>query len=295
MNVSKDVIQKLEEQLKGLSVDIKDGKRSTSVTGSQNEHERGKKLHQALAGLQHNFSHDEDPPGEFTIESLSHIAYDPTSDYAQQNPNHTKTDTWWSRLEYDYDVDGESIRGDVLPIFGSYLDLYPRTGKKSMDYAKRYVSVYLNNDVVQRLANAITRGTKHPIAEGKEIVDDIQGLSSFQARMDLGGDKTPVRLYRQILGDDGGIKRYDVHNTNVLDAYRNAVSAPNYSIVGGIAFVRVTATYSCAPNQISSSANVPDDTMVDMKFKLVAFHCFGGYTDAINQITYRKKDAFGGF
>ncbi len=241
-----------------------------------------KKLKAALESLSYLFKGDIRPLGDFVMDSLACLSSEELA---------TKSDQWWSSLSYKYKLDDISVVGDTLPIFGCYLDLYPRTRTSSKtsklaQYGENLVHIYVPNDVVSRLKRQIQRLTGHVVSQGQEIVDDKQGLTSFRAFTAPDVVSLKIAMYKnKVDRNNGRIMETQRKDYALSRLYKSANSNPNGRILGGIAMLNAFASYSCAPNTFDSHAKLPPDIAVELKIELSGFHCLGLATDFVQRIT----------
>lgn len=71
--------------------------------------------------------------------------------------------------------------------------------------------------------------------------------------------------------------------------YGMARSAPNGRVLGGVAFIHLSANHSCVPNTYSAQGNLPKECPVEIKIKLTGFHCLGMSGDSIKPISRKKR------
>ena len=195
-------------------------------------------------------------------------------------------------MNYEYKLPNYgSVRGDVIPIFGAHVDLHPRAcSTKLKNYGKSLVNVYIPTTIVNYLFKAVKDKTGMNIAEGKEIVDMSQGLTSFLAGATKGVDMIPCKMYQPFIEEnqDGeDVTSYKIVKVPLDQCYKAANNAPQFRVLGGVAFVHLGVTYSCAPDEISRSGEVPKGSLVDLKFKLVSFHRLSATGEKIKKITYK--------
>eukprot|EP00978_Attheya_sp_CCMP212_P010559 scaffold25642_cov73-Attheya_sp.AAC.6 len=290
MDNIKNLVQELEISSEGIANgDANSMLRDTEVTEKQMEDA----LHKSLVALDMCFNKDGPPDGNYTMDPLSCIAFDPTSDWNVANNISTGKDQWWSRLNYEYNMPGVGyVKGDVIPIFGAHVDLHPRApSSKLKNYGKSLVNVYIPTQIASYLVQAVKVKTEMNIAEGKEIVDLHQGLTSFLMGAPKGVDVVPCKMYQPVLADEDSeeISRYDIVKMPMDQLYKAASGGGGQSIriLGGVAFVHLGATFPCAPEEISRAGQVPKGSLIDVKFKLVSFHCLSATGEKIKRITYK--------
>lgn len=289
-----DEIHKLVEHIDISNDNVSKGKASTVLHDGQAV-EKAKKatLHKMLVGLKLNFNSDGPPKGNYVMDPLSCIPFDPNSDWNITNNVSTGKDQWWSRLNYEYDIpEYGCVKSDVIPILGAYLDLHPRaTTSRLKNYGKSLVNVYIPTSIVSYLMKAVKDKTKMNIAQGKEIVDAYQGLTSFLAGASKGVDIIPCKMYRPVIDQDEDgtdkVVNYDILKSGLDQMYAAAGSQADYRVMGGVAFVYINATFSCAPDEISRNSEVPKGSLIDVKFKLASFHCLKVSGNKIKKITYK--------
>jgi len=273
---------------------IATGRASNMLSGAEaSEKERQEALHDLLVKLELCFREEGPPKGTYAMDNLSCIPFDPSSDWSISNNISAGKDQWWSRLKYEFDIPTYGhVKGDVIPIFGAHIDLHPRASSaKLKNYGKSLVNVYLPTNTVTYLAQAVKDKTGMNIAEGKEIVDVSQGLTSFLMGGSKGVDVIPCKMYQPLMGegdDNEEIVDYRIRKMGLNQLYMAAVGDEQVRILGGVAFVHLGVTFPCAPEEISRSGEVPKGSLVDLKFKLVSFHCLTMSSQKIKKITYRQ-------
>lgn len=286
-------ITQLMQDMQVSNENIASGRASSMLNGAEaSEKEREEALRNRLTNLELCFRESGPPKGNYVMDKLSCIPFDPTSDWSITHQLTTGKDQWWARLKYEFDIPTYGhVRGDVIPIFGAHIDLHPRASSaKLKNYGKSLVNVYLPTNIVTYLAQAIKDKTGMNIAEGKEIVDLSQGLTSFLMGPTKGTDVIPCKMYQAVTDDDDDTKIID-HNIKRLglnQLYTAAASDERVRVLGGVAFVHLGVTFSCAPDEISRSGEVPKGSLVDLKFKLVSFHCLSMSGLQIKKITYKQ-------
>lgn len=288
-----DRITALIQDIHVSNENIASGRASNMLNGAEaSEKERQEALHDLLVKLELCFRELEAPKGSYAMDNLSCIPFDPTSDWSISNNISAGKDQWWSRLKYEFDIPRYGhVKGDVIPIFGAHIDLHPRASSaKLKNYGKSLVNAYLPTNIVTYLAQAVKDKTGMNIAEGKEIVDVSQGLTSFLMGPAKGVDVIPCKMYQPITDedDDDRIVDYNIRKMGLNQLYMAAANDEQVRVLGGVAFVHLGVTFSCAPDEISRSGEVPKGSLVDLKFKLVSFHCLSMSGQQIKKITYRQ-------
>ena len=103
-----------------------------------------------------------------------------------------------------------------------------------------------------------------------------------------GVDIIPCKIYQPLVTDDSEeLLGYNIVKYGLDKLYRAAGDDPTFRVLGGVAFVHLGATYSCAPEEISRNGEVPKGVLIDLKFKLVSFHCLYNTTEKIKMIAYK--------
>jgi len=69
------------------------------------------------------------------------------------------------------------------------------------------------------------------------------------------------------------------------DLHEAAATQPHLRMLGGVAFVHVTATHSCLAETYVRNRSLPSEAPVKMKLKLLGFYCLTLPHDRIRQIT----------
>jgi len=288
-----DTITALIQDVQLSNDNIASGRASNMLRGAEaSEKERQEALRDKLVKLELCFREEGPPQGSYVMDNLSCIPFDPTSDWSISNNISSGKDQWWSRLKYEFDIPTYGLaKGDVIPIFGAHIDLHPRASSAKMkNYGKSLVNVYLPTNTVAYLAQAVKDKTGMNIAEGKEIVDVSQGLTSFLMGPTKGVDVIPCKMYQPITDEDDNeqIVDYNITKMGLNQLYMAAANDEQVRVLGGVAFVHLGVTFSCAPDEISRSGEVPKGSLVDLKFKLVSFHCLSMSGHHIKKITYRQ-------
>lgn len=290
VSISGEVISLLHE----LNDNIRGGANSTMMEGDDNVLENQRRLATELRELKHAFSDFSVPKGKFAMDPLKCIPYDPDSKFStERGIRNPKTDTWWSRLAYEYDLDGVPVKGDVLPLFGSYLDLQTRTSSKLENDGNDVVGVHIPIRLVHTLVRHIGELTGNIVP--KEWIEDMKhGLVSFLASVPSELTPLEVVLYQPILDEDGKVVDYRKGNRSPLPRlYKEAENKPEARILRGVAFVHVDATLSCATGKYCKQGNLPRDEAIMMTIKLVGFHCLRMCGTSIKLISkYPKRTTY---
>mmetsp|Transcript_8819 Transcript_8819/g.18317 ORF Transcript_8819/g.18317 Transcript_8819/m.18317 type:complete len:348 (-) Transcript_8819:209-1252(-) len=242
------------------------------------------KLTTALSSLAHLFRGISFPSGRFIMDPLSCIVTG--GEFA------IGADHWWSSLSYQYDLGDISVVGDVLPIFGCYLDLYPRTGTTNRleKYGDNLVTVYVPTSTVQMLKRQVQKSTGHAVENCDEIVDKKQGLTSFLALTAPENDSgVKVAMYNSETDKNKQIVETQREDFPLSRLYKSAARNPDGRILGGVAMLHANASYSCPPNTYDIESRLPHGIVVELKIKLAGFHCLGIATDFVEQITKKSR------
>ena len=138
-----DRIKNLTEKFNTFNHDVKAGIYNTSAHDVAEQERSEQALIEAFRDLVFLFGTDETPPGTFSMNALQCIEFNPNSKFYTSKAIKHQSDQWWSRLKYNYDVEGTTVESDIFPIFGAYLDLHPRVSESLAGYSKSIVNVYL--------------------------------------------------------------------------------------------------------------------------------------------------------
>ncbi len=264
-----------------LSTKINCQSDKTSAASDATEKQNKEKLKIALSSLAHLFRGTTCPSGKFVMDPLSCIVTG--GDFG------IEADHWWSSLSYEYNIGDANVVGDVLPVFGCYLDLYPRatTSNKMEKYGDNIVNVYVPTNTVKMLKRQVQKLTGHAVEYCvDEIVDENQGLTAFLALTAPEDDSTvKVAIYNSEVDENGEVVETQRKDYSLGRLYMSAARNPDATILGGVAMLHANATFSCAPNAYENSTSLPSGIVVELSIKLSGFHCLGVATDFVEQIT----------
>lgn len=244
------------------------------------------KLRTALQTMTVAFTRDICPPGNFVMDRLQCIRYDPTSAFSRAKGASAQRDQWWSRIQYKYELGEDYMTSDVISIHGVYMDLMARSGDKQSDYAKTYTNCYVPNEIVARFVTVIEENTECTVFTGKEIVDDDQQLTSYACNH-VGGNPATITLYKASEDEEGNPMEYSKETRDSSSLY-GGQSKGGGCILGGVGFFHVSANTSTPPD--TAVDDLAEGSQVTMKFKLISFHALGVSTSVIDRITYKRKE-----
>jgi hypothetical protein len=278
-----------------MSVDVnrvKTGQNKSALFDGGELAQNEENLDQELSSLKHLVEGDELPWLGVVLKPMQCIEWDAESSFALDRPNSKARDVWWSHLEAQYMTDaGVQVMSKTIPVAGCYLDLAERTsGKLQESYGRDLVNVYIPTLTTKEIhaamqgASDFTKG----FAQGKEIVDHEQGLTSFLCQK-VDKSELNVVLYTPLTDDDGNVVEYERIEYNLSTLYDTAKESPKYRLLGGVAFLRFGLSYLSDSGSYEPSQPLPTDLLPDVKVKIMAFHMLCAAGEDIKQITYKSK------
>jgi hypothetical protein len=118
-------------------------------------------------------------------------------------------------------------------------------------------------------------------------------LTSFLASVTPEGNDLQVAIYTDVVGvnQEGVEVPQTLSRTRVplSRMYVTAATNPSVRVIGGVAFIHMSGNFSCAPPTYSPEGTLPTECAIELKVKLVAFHCLGLSGGNVSQITYSKR------
>jgi hypothetical protein len=253
-------------------------------------------LLEQFRALKITFRSNSTPPGAFSMGPLQCIEFNPNSKFHVSKGIKHQSDQWWSRLKFDYELGSTVVESDIFPIFGAYLDLHPRTSTGLAAYARTIVNVYIPTKVMTTLVGAVRAKTGHDIVAGKELIDDLQGLTSFLAAITPDSSDLEVTCYIETQKvntetNEATVTGLTRRKFTLPDMFAMAQQSPPSRILGGVAFIHLSANHSCVPGTFSAQGNLPKECPVEIKIKLTGFHCLGMSGKSVVAISYKKRAA----
>jgi len=260
-----------------------------------------------------------------SMENMSCIGYDANSPYAKMNPNAQPKDNWWSHFYLNYAQDDSTVAHSTVAIMGCYLDLNQRTSDRLKNtYAKDCVNVYIPTDTYGCIHKQMTEVSEfNAFAQGGEIIDRAQGLTSFLCQNADKSSGLTVVMYQKVLGPDPDAAEAneedqkekipasdseddhddDVEQEDVLIGYNRkefpmatmyeaAKDTTKFRMLGGVAFVRFGLSYTCDPGSHKANETLPASILPEVKVKILGFHGFTTDGDSISPIAYKSKNKY---
>ena len=281
------------------------GKMSTKIYSGQNhsplftgadEDVINAEFNTCMSDLQFLVEETDSPIQSYSIKPMQCIEYDEQSEYNRRNPNSKPKDNWWSYLVLGYNFKGQIVHSNTIAVFGCFLDVHERTkGKLKDSYAKTVVNVYIPTNIYSTIhKNMVNASEFDQFAQGTEIIDHAQGLTSFLCQKANKENDLQIFMYRAYYDDDDDpdhkfVIGYDRPKIPMPTLYQAAKQDIKHQIVGGVAFLKFGLGFGSEPGAYDPKSTLGPSILPDVKVKLLGFHGFNFSGDVIKQITYSKQ------
>jgi len=231
-------------------------------------------------------SSTERAPGEITLKTLSHVAYDPTSTYAKKTQ--VKKETYYSKFSIAYPIKDGTIDSRYCSVRGAILDLLPRPlayGDKPNSYSTEYVAVYFPASIIEAFRQLIV-AKEYALDEAGINFDSHQGLVSINANYST--DEIPrLGIHRE--NTDTNEEGVQV-TQRIIDKSRTIEEMYKAIHDGGGALFRgyVFGEFGVSKQVSVGSCIPPAGATLKLTFKLLGFHVL---TDCKSVRAIRSKSA----
>jgi hypothetical protein len=276
-----------------MSIKIHSGRNHSSLFSPEGESALTKEFNVAMSDLRFVMVGVDMPVQDCHIKPMQCIEYDEESEYIKRNPNAKPKDNWWSYLSFSYAFQGQTVSSHTLAVFGCYLDMHERTkGKLKDSYARNVVNIYIPTETYSEIYKRMVRASEFDaFAQGNEIIDHAQGLTSFLCQKGTKDSDLQIIMYRATYDneeDPDEVTGYDRVKFPMPTLYESARGKPDHRIVGGVAFLKFGLGLGVEPGSYDSKSTLGPSTLPDVKIKLMGFHGLGFQGNNVKQISYYK-------